>query len=65
MDASLKSLISANPMAILGIGFVVFSLISLLLISFFKTNIYKIIIVVGTFALAVAFAGNDLVMVFK
>jgi len=61
MDASLKSFISANPMAILGIGFVVFSLISFLLISFFKTNIYKIIIVVGTFALAVAFAGNDLV----
>ena len=28
---------------------------------FFKTNIYKLIILVGTFALALAFAGNDLV----
>jgi len=31
------------------------------LIVFAKTNIYKLIIVVGTFALALAFAGNDLV----
>ena len=31
------------------------------MISFFKTNIYKLIIIVGTFALALAFAGNDLV----
>ena len=27
----------------------------------FKLNIYKIIIIIGTFALALAFAGNDLV----
>ena len=33
----------------------------MLLIVFFKTNIYKIIILIGTFALALAFAGNDLV----
>jgi len=31
------------------------------LVSFTKTNIYKLIIGVGTFALALAFAGNDLV----
>ncbi|GAL70548.1 probable low-affinity inorganic phosphate transporter [Jejuia pallidilutea] len=37
------------------------TLISLATITFFKINIYKIIIVIGTFALAVAFAGNDLV----
>jgi len=61
MDDSIKSLISTNPTILLTIGFVIFTLISILLISFFKTNIYKIIIVVGTFALAVAFAGNDLV----
>ena len=35
--------------------------ISFLLIQFFKLNIFKIIIGVGTFALALAFAGNDLV----
>jgi len=61
MNDGIKSLISGHPAALLSIGFVAFTLISLILISFFRTNIYKIIIVVGTFALAVAFAGNDLV----
>jgi hypothetical protein len=36
-------------------------LLSQLLISVFKVNILKAIILVGTFALALAFAGNDLV----
>lgn len=36
-------------------------ILSYFLIRFFKTNIYKLIIVIGTFALALAFAGNDLV----
>ncbi|WP_372944423.1 inorganic phosphate transporter [Muriicola sp.] len=36
-------------------------LISFVLTSFLKVNIYKLIIGVGTFALALAFAGNDLV----
>lgn len=61
MNDSLKDLISTNPISLLGISFVAFTLASLLLMSSFKINIYKIIIVVGTFALAVAFAGNDLV----
>ncbi|MBN4082785.1 inorganic phosphate transporter [bacterium AH-315-A23] len=47
--------------AIIGVSLIVWSSLSYLLISFFKFNIYKIIIVVGTFALALAFAGNDLV----
>ena len=37
------------------------SLLSFAFIQFFKFNIYKIIIGVGTFGLALAFAGNDLV----
>ena len=37
------------------------SLLSFAFIRFFKFNIYKIIIGVGTFGLALAFAGNDLV----
>lgn len=61
MDGSLKNLVAGNPLALLGFGFIIFTLVSLALITFFKTNIYKIIIIVGTFALAVAFAGNDLV----
>lgn len=61
MSSDFKELISTNNTALLAISFIVFTLISLGIISFFKTNIYKIIIVTGTFALAVAFAGNDLV----
>ena len=43
------------------ISFALWFLISYLLIQFAKVNIYKVIIGVGTFALALAFAGNDLV----
>lgn len=35
--------------------------LSFVLIRFFKVDIYKVIIGIGTFALALAFAGNDLV----
>jgi phosphate/sulfate permease len=61
MSGNIKDLISGNPLSLLAISFVVLTLISLLLITSFKLNIYKIIIIIGTFALAVAFAGNDLV----
>jgi phosphate/sulfate permease len=43
------------------INLTVWFLISYLLMTIFKLNIYKIIIIAGTFALALAFAGNDLV----
>jgi phosphate/sulfate permease len=43
------------------VSFVFWSLLSFMLINVAKTNIYKLIIAVGTFALALAFAGNDLV----
>ena len=61
VSGPLKELVSGSPALLLGISFLIFTLISLLLVSFLKVNIYKIIIIVGTFALAVAFAGNDLV----
>ncbi|WP_045371015.1 inorganic phosphate transporter [Jejuia pallidilutea] len=61
MSDEIKTLITTNNIALLSISFVVLTLISLATITFFKINIYKIIIVIGTFALAVAFAGNDLV----
>ncbi|MBC3758144.1 inorganic phosphate transporter [Hyunsoonleella sp. SJ7] len=61
MSSDFKTLITDNNLALIGISFVVFTLISMALMQFFKLNIYKIIIVIGTFALAVAFAGNDLV----
>ena len=47
--------------AIALVCFIFLSIVSYLLISLLKINIYKIIIGVGTFSLALAFAGNDLV----
>ncbi len=43
------------------ISFIILFLISCLFIYILKFNIYKIIIAIGTFSLALAFAGNDLV----
>ena len=54
-------LIEGNTPVILLICFVVWSSISYFITVAFKKNIYKLIIAVGTFALALAFAGNDLV----
>ncbi len=53
--------IGENPELFLLGNFVLWTLFSWLVSSFFKLNIYTLIIVVGTFALAMAFAGNDLV----
>ncbi len=53
--------IDEHQFLILGVNFVFFLLLSQLLISYFKVNILKVIILIGTFALALAFAGNDLV----
>ncbi len=58
---TIQEFLEEKVMAIVGVSFVIWSLISYLFILFFKTNIYKIIIIAGTFALALAFAGNDLV----
>ena len=46
---------------ILGGNFILFTALSQVLISVFKINILRVIILIGTFALALAFAGNDLV----
>lgn len=53
--------IRANTTRILLISFVGWSVLFQLLVSFTKVNILKITVLVGTFALAMAFAGNDLV----
>ena len=57
----IKDFLEVKVLPIIGVSVVLWTLLSLALINFFKTNIYKLIIVVGTFALALAFAGNDLV----
>jgi phosphate/sulfate permease len=58
---NLKGLIEGNTAAIILGSFVLWSAISYALIKFFKINILVAIIAVGTFSLAMAFAGNDLV----
>ena len=59
--AKIKDFLEAKVLEIVGVSFIFWSIISFLAISYLKTNIYKIIIIIGTFALALAFAGNDLV----
>lgn len=61
MSDEFSAIISSNPVALITISFIVLTILSYAIIHFFKTNIYTVIIVIGTFALAVAFAGNDLV----
>lgn len=53
--------INHNAIIIALIGLVVFTLISQFMMSILKMNMLRVIIVIGTFALALAFAGNDLV----
>ncbi len=53
--------ISEHTISILIYTFIVLTVLFQLLITFFRVNIFKIVILAGTFALAFAFAGNDLV----
>lgn len=57
----IKHLIEGNTILIILVSFVTWSLISQALIQLFKINILKLIIGIGTFSLAMAFSGNDLV----
>ncbi|MCK5825091.1 MAG: inorganic phosphate transporter [Ichthyobacteriaceae bacterium] len=50
-----------NTVYIVLISFVIWSAINYILVNVFKLNILKLIVVTGTFAVALAFAGNDLV----
>jgi phosphate/sulfate permease len=60
MTSELKDFMGENQMLIIGVSFLFWTLLSQILIGI-KINIFKVIIVIGTFALALAFAGNDLV----
>jgi phosphate/sulfate permease len=61
MPPSTQEFLSTNPFTFIGFSFLAFSILSFLAIKLFNARIYTIIIIIGTFALAVAFAGNDLV----
>ena len=58
---TIKDFLEHQVLMIVSLSFVFWSLLSISLITFTKTNIYKLVIIAGTFALALAFAGNDLV----
>lgn len=60
MTPDVKELINANTWLILGGGFAAFSVIMTAL-SACKVPVLKFVVLLGTFALAMAFAGNDLV----
>ncbi len=52
---------NSNLLQFLFYNFLIWGFLSFILKKLFQFNVYKLIIVLGTFALAMAFAGNDLV----
>ena len=60
MTQELKTLINENTWLILGSGCAFFSFVMTVL-SALKLPVLKLVVLLGTFALAMAFAGNDLV----
>jgi len=56
-----KDFIKHNSLAIIGISLVGWTVLLQILTMLTKLNILKFIVLIGTFALAMAFAGNDLV----
>ena len=56
-----KGLLEGNELYIIAGSFVLWTVLSQLYMSLFKKNILVLVIIIGTFGLALAFAGNDLV----
>ena len=55
-----KHWIQENTWTLIGVSFVFFTILMQIL-HWLKINVFKIVVLMGTFALALAFAGNDLV----
>lgn len=60
MTAEYKNWIHDNTLMLVGAFFVFFTILMQIL-HICKVNVFKVIVLLGTFALALAFAGNDLV----
>ena len=60
MTAETKGWIAENTPMLVGACFVFFTLLMQAL-HWMKVNVFKVVVMLGTFALALAFAGNDLV----
>ncbi|MEQ3662629.1 MAG: inorganic phosphate transporter [Flavobacterium sp.] len=61
ISSDAKDFIKGNQLMIIGYCFIFWTIACQLVMSVIKFNIFKLIIIVGTFGLALAFAGNDLV----
>ena len=60
-SGAITDFVAEQPELFIAINFLFWTIVARLLTAVFKQNIYRVIIVLGTFALAMAFAGNDLV----
>ena len=60
MTDEIMSWIDTHTLQLLGASFVFFTILMQILF-FLKVNVLKLVVLIGTFALAMAFAGNDLV----
>lgn len=60
VELTFKGYLDHYTYYIIGFGMLFFTLLSQVFIAL-KINIFRVVIIVGTFALALAFAGNDLV----
>ena len=60
MTPELKAWIGSHNMLILGVCLVGFTILMQLL-HLMKVNVFKVVVLLGTFSLSMAFAGNDLV----
>ncbi len=60
MTKDVKNWVSDHTFILIGCFFVVFTILMQIL-HWCKVNVFKVVVLLGTFALALAFAGNDLV----
>lgn len=60
MTSATKTWITDNTLMLVG-GFFVVSTVVMQILHLVKINVFKVVVLLGTFALALAFAGNDLV----
>jgi len=61
VSGDFKLFISENALIIVALSFIFWTALCSLITAVFKMSVYKFIIIIGTFAIAMAFAGNDLV----
>ena len=61
IPADFKEFVFTNTLLIVAISFIFWTGLCAFIKNVFKVNVYTFIIIIGTFAIAMAFAGNDLV----